>query len=289
MLEPCTDKVAFLSLASLLVRLNWAIAQDVNFHGSIIHTLRERYRDLKEELVSVYFDNDPNDAWPDEIPGVKVRWKKVPTREMSVSVETTSVTALDQWYHNGQKNNSLEVKLIRKTQRTTTVTSQVLRGIRATGRLDVSVQLPKLGDSGPGVAVKAALGTSYTVDTNERVTETVKKTDTFNLNQVVIVPPLTSTHVTWVIAEERMLISWNATLYLEGNLMIWSRRNGQWVKRFRPVCELADPKHNELRKTTNNTCTLNVRGITQVEGGFASQITTKNEPLKIVKTLYSEN
>ncbi|XP_077548600.1 uncharacterized protein LOC144161921 [Haemaphysalis longicornis] len=271
----------FLSL--VLVSWLWidsAKSYEADLEGDIMHTLYTVYKGWGDELRNVYYvRTDEDTGWPKHYPSMKVRKVKVEYKS-TTRTETKSVTALDQVYQNYQHKNPLKVKLHRSVEVSRTTSTQILRGVRTTLKIDLSLSFPSLGGSGSSVAGKAGGAVSVALDMRERTTITNTIKETFTINQEVTVNPRTSTHVLWVIIEQTMAVTWRATIYLEGYVLAWVKtRNHEWQQRFVDVCALADPNLNDIERVNSTSCRVTVRGFTKVEGGFESRVTTKDQRL----------
>ncbi|XP_077548546.1 uncharacterized protein LOC144161826 [Haemaphysalis longicornis] len=269
----------FLSL--VLVSWLWidsAKSYEVDLDGEIMHTLNTVYTGWGDTLKNVYYvRTDEDTGWPKHYPSMKIRHVTVEYKS-STRIETKSVTALDQVYENHQRHNPLKVKLQRSVEVSRTTSTQILRGVRTTLKIDASLSFPSLGGSGSSVGGKAGGAVSLALDMRERTTITNTTKETFTINQEITVKPRTSTHVLWVIFEQTMAVTWRATIYLEGYVLAWVlTRNMQWQQRFVSVCALADPNLNNIERVNDTSCRVTVRGFTRVEGGFESRVTTKDQ------------
>lgn len=247
--------------------------QDIDLDSAIILALRMKYLGQGEEIIDLDFEDRPGHPRPRNCPPVKMHQGSIAFKDV-VSLETTSVVALEQRYENHQRKKSLRVKLSRTTQRSSTVASQLLRGVRSTFKTDLSVTI-----SGEQMAAKGGTGVTLALDLRNRTSEIVTKTETFYVQQTVEVPPRKSTHVRWIIYEHRMVVSWTVTLYLEGYIMVWVYWDGRRVWTLENICGLGNMIRN-LEPVNTTHCKITVEGIIKSEGGMRSDVLTEDQDLQ---------
>ncbi|XP_077548362.1 uncharacterized protein LOC144161594 [Haemaphysalis longicornis] len=185
-------------VATVLVLLHSGTGQDIDLENALIHAARIKHLRDGQHIDDFEFGNRPGYRRPPKYGPVKLHRASIEFMPAS-SLEITSAVALEQWYDNHQNNKPLFVKLTRSTKRSTTVVSQVLRGVRSTFKTDLSVTIP-----GSQVTGKGATSVSLAMDLRNRTSEIVVQTETFDVEQTVKVPPKKSTHVRWIIQEQRM-------------------------------------------------------------------------------------
>lgn len=259
-------------VATALVLLDSGTGQDIDIDNAIIHAMRVKYQHEQRELIDMEFGKRRGYSRPQNYPPVQMHKATMEFRQAS-SLETTSVVALEQWFENHQQKKPLQVRIWRSTQRSSTVVSQVLRGVRATFKADMSVTIP-----GSQVAGKGASSVGLALDLRNRTSEMVTHTETFTVHQTVKVPPLTCTHVRWVIQEERMVVNWRATFYLQGYIITIFKWQGKRLWRLENVCELVD-MIKELEFVNRTHCKITVYGVMKSEGGIRSDVETSDKHL----------
>lgn len=253
-------------------------AQDIDLDDEIILTLEKLYKDSGSTLVDVDIDGSHNGPRENLCPPVKMYDTRV-VFQGGTSVEQNGATALDEWYHNGQKKESLHVQLSQETERTTTVTTQVLKGVRTTLKGHVSAQIP--ASEGLGVALKAGTGLDIVIDIRTRTTKTTSESETFKVQDTFTVKPQKSVHVLWVIVESKMMVSWTATVTLNGFVKVWFKRsNGQTDYSCEHICNFYNYGMKDLVQLNATYCGVTVSGTTKVEGGVDSKIAVTERPLK---------
>lgn len=253
-------------------------AQDIDLDDEIILALFNLYKRSGITLVDVDIDGSHNGPRDNFCPPVKMHDARV-VFQGGTSVEQNGATALDEWYHNGQKTESLHVQLSQQKERTTTVTTQVLKGVRTTLKGHVSAQIP--ASEAAGVGIKAGTGLDIVIDIRTRTTKTTTESETFKVQDTFTVKPQKSVHVLWVIVESKMMVSWTATVTLDGYVKVWFQKsNGQKEHACEHICNFYNYGLKDLVQLNMTHCGVTVSGTTKVEGGVDSNIAVTDRPLK---------
>lgn len=252
-------------------------AQDIEFDSQVMLILHQQYKSLGEKLVDLDIDGTINGPRPAYCPPVQLFDSKV-VYQGSTSVEQNGATALDEWYHNGHKKESITVQLSQQTERSTTVTSQVLKGVRTILTGHVSAQIP--ASDAMGVGFKGATLLDIAIDIRTRTTKTVTDTETFKVQETFMVPPQKSVHVVWVIVESKMVASWTATVTLNGFIRTWYTSKGQTLTACEHICNFYNYGLKDLVQLNGTHCGLTVQGFTKIEGGVDSKISVSERNLK---------
>lgn len=252
-------------------------AQDIDLDADVMLILNEQYKKLNEDLLDIDIDGSINGPRPSYCPPVELHNARV-LYEGSTSVEQNGATALDEWYHNGQKNESITVLLAQTTERTTTVTSQVLKGVRTILSGHVSAQIP--ASEAMGVGFKGGTLLDIAIDIRTRTTKTVTDTETFKVQKTFSVPPQKSVHVVWVIVESKMLASWTAVVTLTGYVRTWYTKDEQKQEACEHICNFYNYGMKDMVQLNGTHCGFKVSGFTKIEGGVDSQISVIERPLR---------
>ncbi|XP_077552986.1 uncharacterized protein LOC144167671 isoform X2 [Haemaphysalis longicornis] len=253
---------------AVLLLVNSAYAQDINLEIELILSTRERCEKDGKKLLDIDIDGTVGDRRPADKPGVSARKGDIHFESVK-NVQSTSVKALDQHYHNKQGRKSLTVNLVRSTTRSTTVSTQVLRGIRTRLAGQLLAKTPELSGLPSG---EGKFEGSVLIDLSKSSTKEERSTEKFSLEQKVTVPPRTITHVIWLISEQKMTVQWTATVYLEGYVRFWySDHTGQRFLQYDHVCNNAKlPGFTYGNKSV--PCAVTATGVVKVEGGHDSHI-----------------
>ncbi|XP_077548620.1 uncharacterized protein LOC144161937 [Haemaphysalis longicornis] len=233
------------------VLLHSAGGQDADLDNLLLHSLRMEYAREKQQLVDYDFGERKGYPRPPNRPPVRLHRGQLTYSQTTVDV-TTSVVAFEQSYENHQKRNELKVRLSRTMQRSSTVLSQVIRGVRSQLKGEVSVNIP-----GTELSTKGATGITAVIDVRNRTSQTVTHTETFKVEQTVTVPAGMATYVRWVIAERMMVVSWEAEVLLEGYIMSWLHWEGKRVRHLQNVCEFSG-KVKGLQWVNRTHCKITV-------------------------------
>lgn len=127
------------------------------------------------------------------------------------SIHLKPLTVIDEWFHNEQKSTPLTVTFAHKTSHTTEIESRSLDMVRIGTSVSVEASVPLI--------LTGAISVKTHIDMKKDSSSSVATTEELGVNEVITVPPRTSTHVTWTISEHKVEVPWTAQVYISGYVL----------------------------------------------------------------------
>ncbi|CAN7938882.1 unnamed protein product, partial [Ixodes hexagonus] len=118
------------------------------------------------------------------------------------------VVVFSQWSHNGQPKQNVKVSVKRETTRQKTATWNTEFGFRSSLSVRARAGIPIFAS----IESKLEVGLDYKSKNGGKVTETQK----LSVNQEVIVPPMKSVKIEWIVTEGVQDVPWTAAIKLGG-------------------------------------------------------------------------
>lgn len=177
-------------------------------------------------LVDIDIYGESEDFRPHDWPPIVVHPATADVMEgRSKSIHLKPVTVIDEWFHNEQQSNSLSVTFVHKTSHTTEIQSRSLDMVRIGTSVSVEASVP--------LVLTGAISFKTHIDMKKDSASTIKTTEDLSVNEIITVPPRTSTHVTWHISEHKVEVPWTAEVHVTGVILATYRNTrGQHRQSF---------------------------------------------------------
>lgn len=143
---------------------------------------------------------------------------------LSKSIHLKPLTVIDEWFHNEQKSTPLTVTFAHKTSHTTEIESRSLDMVRIGTSVSVEASVPLI--------LTGAISVKTHIDMKKDSSSSVATSQELSVNEVITVPPQTSTHVTWTISEHKVEVPWTAKVYISGYVIATYENNKGVHSRF---------------------------------------------------------